>query len=225
MARMSYPVRAMISWLKDKDPDVWFAITPMLNWDNAVPVLKWIVSQPHCDRANAAMIFWFAGPGFHAVELAKGEQPQFESWTLIETILRNWKAGLYQRSELAWPDKDGQASLASYERDVSGTPGARQALDIPPDLFGPFRGRRPKVPTSLMPEENQELWDLLNRLGCQARFRPGSELWLAQREGRWKPYQPPRRSLFGEPNWSPAAIFWLGLSFLLLMLFVFLRFS
>jgi hypothetical protein len=38
--------QAMIDWLADKDPDVWFEVTPNLNWDSADRVLDWIISQP-----------------------------------------------------------------------------------------------------------------------------------------------------------------------------------
>lgn len=90
----------MIRWLAEKDPDVWFAITPLLNWDNAVPVLRWIISQPLCDKANAATIFWSASPAFFARRLANGEPTNFEGWELIETILGNWQNDFYQRSLL-----------------------------------------------------------------------------------------------------------------------------
>jgi hypothetical protein len=184
---MSASTRAMIGWLADKDPDVWFATTPLLNWDNAVPVLKWIVSQPQCDKANAAAIFWSADPGYYAGRLAAGEKPSGDGWSLIQTIIKNWNSGFYVRSGLQWPDADGRAAMSSYERGIAAHPDARQALDIPVGLFGPLGGRAPSIPPELTPAENPELWDLLDRLGTRAGFRPGSDLWRAQRDGSWKP--------------------------------------
>lgn len=175
----------LTSWLKDKDPDVWFVITDYINWDNRRSVIKWIVQQPQCDKANAAKIFWAADPGFIAQKMASGEGVAawaLDDWAPGEIVLKNWRRGFYQRAELAWPDESGSASVSHYRRSVAGTPGADKALDIPPDLFGPFPGRRPRVPAELMPEENAELWDMLKRQGTFAGPRPGSDQWTTERE-------------------------------------------
>ena len=101
---------------------------------------------------------------------------------LVETILKNWRRGFYQRAELAWPNEDGRASISNFKRSVAGTPGADTALDIPPDLFGPLPGRQPRVPPELTPQENADLWDMLHRQGTWAGPRPGSDEWKAERE-------------------------------------------
>lgn len=176
--------RSLSGWVKNQDPDVWFVTLDHLNWDNSVPLLKWIVRQPQCDKALAARIFWLADPAFFACRIASGEGvPSWsESWPLIETILQNWRRGFYQRSELAWPDDEGLASIASYSRNVAEVPGADRALDIPPDMFGPFRGRKPSVPPEMTPQENAELWDMFKRQGSWVGPRPGSDQWQAERE-------------------------------------------
>ena len=175
---------SLTTWLKDKDPDVWFVITDYLNWDNSHRVLKWVVKQPQCDKANVAKIFWAADPGFYACEIASGKGvPGWatEGWTLIEIILDNWRRGTYQRAELAWPDDDGGASIDYYRRKVAAVPGAEAALDIPADLFGPLPGRQPRIPPEFTPQENAELWDMLKRQGTFAGSRPGSDEWKAER--------------------------------------------
>ena len=185
---------SLTTWLKDKDPDVWFVITDYLNWDNSKHVVKWIVKQPQCDKANVAKIFWGASPSFHACEIASGKGvPGWatESWSLIEIILDNWRRGFYQRAELAWPDDSGQASIGYYLREVAAVPGAQSALDIPPDLFGPFPGRQPHIPPELTPQENAELWDMLKRQGTFAGSRPGSDQWKAEREKTAAAQNPP----------------------------------
>ena len=124
-------------------------------------------------------------PAFHACKIASGERvPAWckDSWTLVETILKNWRRGFYQRAELAWPNEDGRASISNFKRSVAGTPGADTALDIPPDLFGPLPGRQPRVPPELTPQENADLWDMLHRQGTWAGPRPGSDEWKAERE-------------------------------------------
>ena len=176
---------SLTTWLKDKDPDVWFVTTDYLNWDNSHRVLKWIVKQPQCDKANVAKIFWAADPGFYACEIASGKGvPGWatESWTLIELILDNWRRGTYLRAELAWLEEGGSASIDYYRRKVAAVPGAEAALDIPRDLFGPLPGRAPRVPAEFTPQENAELWDMLKRQKTFAGPRPGSDQWKAERE-------------------------------------------
>ena len=176
--------RTVRGWLKEQDPDVWHATIDHLNWDNSVPTVKWIVSQPQCDKATAAKVFWLADPAFFACHIASGQGvPSWsESWPLIETILEKWRSGFYKRAELAWPDADGRASLNHFARRVAETAGAEQALDIPRDLFGPLPGRQPRVPPELTPQENAELWDMLKRQGTFAGPRPGSDQWQAERQ-------------------------------------------
>jgi len=109
--------KTLTTWLKQQDPDIWFATTRYLNWDNSFRTLKWIVSQPQCDKANAAKIFWASGPAYRACEIAKGlKMRPTEGNEIVELILSNWSRGLYQRSELAWPDEDGVASINYYRR-------------------------------------------------------------------------------------------------------------
>ena len=176
--------RTLTSWLKDKDQDVWFATINHLNWDNSLRTLKWIVSRPECDKANVAHIFWAADPAFFACRIVTGEGvPAWsEGWPLVETILQNWRRGLYQHSELAWPDESGRASIHHYQNSVSRVPGADNILDIPAGLFGPFAGRLPCAPPEFTPQENVELWDMLYRQGTWAGPRPGSEQWMSERE-------------------------------------------
>lgn len=185
---------SLTTWLKGKDPDVWFVTTDYLNWDNSHRVLKWIVKQPQCDKANAAKVFWSASPGFYAVEIASGKGvPGWatESWSIIEVILDNWRRGFYQRAELAWPDESGRASISHYRRSVAPVAGADQALDIPAELCAPLPGRQPRVPPELTPQENAELWDMLKRQGTFAGSRPGSDQWKAEREKTAAAQNPP----------------------------------
>ncbi len=174
----------LIRWLADKSPDVWFATTRRLNWDNAIPVLQWIVSQPNCDKANAAMIFWLSEPAYYGERLARGEVPRGDGWSLVNAILTNWRSGFYQRAELAWPDRHEGADIAHFLGRLEAVPGAREALQVPPGLLGKLPGREPQVATAHDPEENPELWDLLYGLGTWAGNRPMSEAWQAERKAK-----------------------------------------
>jgi hypothetical protein len=174
--------RSMIKWLSGKDPDVWFASTSRLNWDDAFPVLQWIISQPDCDKANAAMIFWLSEPNYQARLLVQGQQPSSEAWQLVDTVLRNWRAGFYRRSELSWPDGTDMPKIDHFVNQLNAVPGGAQALGVPEELLRPFAGRAPRLAPSDLPEENAEVWDLFYRLGTWCGNRPGSEAWLADRD-------------------------------------------
>jgi hypothetical protein len=163
--------KEMIAWLKDKSPDVWFHVTEALNWDNAEGVLDWIVSQPMCDRANAAKIFWGAGPGYYMENYARRDGHAAAGRKLIEKILRNWKTGFYQRGELRW-DEDHRKR---YDAVVARLPGQHDPFAIPSDLLGTFKGRKPVVPKHHDMYYNAELRKLLWNLGTDIGYAPDSK--------------------------------------------------
>lgn len=172
-------VQAMIAWLADKDPDVWFEITRQLNWDTSERVLDWIISQPSCDKANAALIFWGCSPEHYARELATGRKSNAAPFQLMMKILRFWKKGFYTRAALAWRLEDRQAQLYRAAIDSA------DPFGVPPDLFGPLNGRRPAVPEFARPHDSAEIYDLLYNLGTYVGPRPGSTEWRRQRASRW----------------------------------------
>jgi hypothetical protein len=159
--------QAMIDWLADKDPDVWFEVTSHLNWDSSFRVLDWIVSRPQCDKANAAMIFWGADPLYHLPRIGTSEHRRSEGFELIQRVLKNWKAGFYTRAQLAW-DQDHRAA---YARTLAGIWSKRDPLAIPPELLAPMKGRKPKVPATLRAENNEVLHKLLLGLGTWVETR------------------------------------------------------
>lgn len=172
----------MIRWLADQNPDVWFALTPRLNWDDATPVLEWIVCQPNCDKTNAAVIFWLSEPDYHVRQLVDGKAPRSEAWQLCETILRNWNSGFYTRSELAWPDSSVMSGIDHFAARLGAVPGGREALNLPKELTQAFVGRLPRLAPEHDPSENPELWDLFYGLGTWCGHRPQSPEWLAERD-------------------------------------------
>jgi hypothetical protein len=174
--------QAMIDWLADKSPDVWFEVTQNLNWDNAYRVLDWIISQPQCDKANAASIFWGADPLYHLRPEAAAWESSSEGFLLLDKVLRNWKAGFYTRAELAWSED----WRARYRDAVAARPDKRDPLSIPNDLLAPWKGRAPNVPDDLRVENNVVLYDLLEDLGTQAGWRPGSQRWREARDPKFQ---------------------------------------
>jgi hypothetical protein len=162
--------KAMIDWLKDKSPDVWFDVAQDLNWDNSERVLDWIVSQSDCDRANAAFIFWRATPDYYMEHYAKREPYLQDGRKLIEKILRNWKTGFYQRAELGWDEDNSKR----YRDTVARLPGRHDPFSVPADLLGPFKGREPKVSREHDKFYNNELRELFWNLGTSLGPAPDS---------------------------------------------------
>ena len=162
---------AMIAWLRDKSPDVWFHVTQVLNWDSSERVLDWVVSQPACDRANAAFIFWNAGPDYHMENYAQRGGVNADGRRMIEKILRNWKTSFYQRAEFALNDDFRKR----YRDALAKLPGGHDPFTIPADLLGPFRGRAPSVPKHLNMYHNAELRQLLWNLGTSIGHAPDSK--------------------------------------------------
>src|SRR4029453_14216926 len=67
----------------------------------ALPVLQWIVEQPDCDRATAAMTFWrvrnLPVPSHHP------RQADVSARTaVLESIAANVSAGRYAAAKIAW---------------------------------------------------------------------------------------------------------------------------
>ena len=162
--------QAMIDWLSDKDPDVWFDVTTSLNWDNSERVLAWIVSQPQCDRANAALVFWGCDPEYYARNSADAK-PSSDGFRLLDMVLRNWKSGFYTRAQLGWSEDHQQAR---YRKAIASLPRGVDPLAIPGDLLGPIKGRAPNIPKHLSAHHNTELRKLLWDLGTDIGFAPDS---------------------------------------------------
>ncbi len=129
--------QAMIDWLSDKEPDVWFDVTTSLNWDNSERVLAWIVSQPQCDKANAALVLWGCDPEYYARNSATAKSS--DGFRLLDMVLRNWKSGFYTRGELAWSEDHQQAR---YRQAVASLPGGVDPLAIPPTCWARSRAAR-----------------------------------------------------------------------------------
>lgn len=57
--------RALAAWLRQANPDDWHQMAESWNWDYGFGPLLWIVRQPECDLATAAMIYYLADPSHY----------------------------------------------------------------------------------------------------------------------------------------------------------------
>ena len=119
--------QGMIDWLRGQSPDVWHDAASNLNWDNAERVLDWVVSQPNCDKATAARIFWAANPLYYMRALATAEWRSEQHLRLVTKIIRNWKSGFYKRADLVWRE-DHRVDYRLTRENLGGS----DPLAIPP---------------------------------------------------------------------------------------------
>ncbi len=128
-------------WMADKGPSVWHAITLGWNWDNGLDTPHWIISQPHCDGATAAHIF------FHAACISKAQQgsgdsgdlPSHRFQTLCTRILSLWRHRYYTTRNFtpAFPTKP-EANFS--KKDLAEASGDGIFWNVPEDMYGPFEG-------------------------------------------------------------------------------------
>jgi hypothetical protein len=148
------PVSNAISLLKRKRPIERLAIARLLDVDGAcLRVLHWLVDQPDCDLATAAMVFW----------RLRGLPPRpvaptpaiAERSPIAELIVARAGQGGYENQSLAW---DG---LEAW--DLVPLIGASKLDDVmPPDaaiprtLYGPFSGQKAELALNVLLDEDED---------------------------------------------------------------------
>ncbi len=167
----------MISWLQQRSPDVWHIVANRLNWDCSLGVLEWIVTQPQCDLATAALLFWKGEPDDWLKYPSVSVVPpiHLENFNFIKRLADRANSGLYKRREIAFAGEaenliEGvdQFLKLRAERMVhlfqQGTNGAFP-WELPKLLIPPIPGRAPRVSSEEDPKQSVELQKLLFDLG------------------------------------------------------------
>ena len=95
----------MIAWLQSRSPEDWHFVGDLLNWDNAMNVIQWILDQKTCDKATAAMMFWKSSPDYYLQfpnrEAAVTHAP-VDGFDFTKQLLERWTSGFYHRSRIAF---------------------------------------------------------------------------------------------------------------------------
>jgi hypothetical protein len=78
------------------------------NWDDGAEVLSWIINNPLCDKATAAMIFWHSQPDcYTCFNNAEEADWDAEVYSLLRNIISNWEHGFYTTELISYdPRKD-----------------------------------------------------------------------------------------------------------------------
>jgi hypothetical protein len=214
------PIPDAIRFLARKAPIERHAIARLLDTDGkALPVLQWIVEQPDCDRATAAMTFWrlWSLP----VQSHHARQADVSARTaVLESIAANVSAGRYAAAKIAWDGFEAwqRTPLVAALRADGVT--IREAA-IPALLFGPFGTAEPEPAKYAFLEEPYDVDDIFDSLwrtgptyAAAADWLVGksAEIWMAAVDGlqgshpedvyEWMVLQP------GCPSSVAGQIFW-----------------
>ncbi|MEM1162152.1 MAG: hypothetical protein AAGJ28_14550 [Pseudomonadota bacterium] len=91
-------------WLKRQSPDDWH-VAVECGFNGTDDDLMWIISQPDCDRATAAVVFSRAFAGYggdYYLQRAAQSTARKARPLLFEEIGRKWNAGAYAGHRFAW---------------------------------------------------------------------------------------------------------------------------
>ncbi|MBA4174733.1 MAG: hypothetical protein C0511_19285 [Hyphomicrobium sp.] len=93
-----------IAFMQGKSPDLWHRFADGVNWDGSLEGLYWVVRQPACDRATAAMIFWKGEPAGYDYEdddRRMGDDP-YAVEPLLKFIAKRFNTDGFPRAEIAY---------------------------------------------------------------------------------------------------------------------------
>jgi hypothetical protein len=82
------------AWLRAGGPQQWHDAAENWNWDMGTAPLRWIVSQPDCDRATALSIFYLGEP--------QDQPDEGDAAELLAMIRRRWAAEGFPANGIAY---------------------------------------------------------------------------------------------------------------------------
>jgi hypothetical protein len=154
MSEQYDPVLDAVSLLKRKRPIERLAIARLLDVDGPpLRVLHWLVDQPDCDLATAAMVLWrLRGLRPQRVEPAHAITDRIPIAELI--VARAGRGGCVNQS-FAW---DGLEAWDGFPLMAASKPGGFTLPDaaIPQALHGPFRGQQPEPAFNALLDDDED---------------------------------------------------------------------
>ena len=156
----------VIDYLKKHDPEIRQMLVLSWNFDNPKKVIKWIVDQPDTDKGTILMLYWLMSPDFSKQYASRGECESGNSWYLedydiIQTIERNYLAGVYKSQRYAFDPRHDV-----YQNGYDWTSGLKPEsfkVPIPQEMFIPLEGVTLDAPSweEGIPEDLQPAMDRL----------------------------------------------------------------
>ena len=156
----------IIDYLKKNTPEERHLLAMSWNFDNPKKVIKWIVDQPDTDKGTILMLYWLMSPDFSKQYASRGECESGNSWYLedydiIQTIERNYLAGVYKSQRYAFDPRHDV-----YQNGYDWTSGLKPEsfkVPIPQEMFIPLEGVALDAPSweEGIPEDLQPAMDRL----------------------------------------------------------------
>jgi hypothetical protein len=139
----------LLEWLPgNSDPDLWHLLVSNLNYDykETLEIIRWIVNQPDCDGATAALALSMISPDDSMYFENRDECGEFEaiSRDICRCVCERSEAGQYSNFEL--DDPDGQTvGVLGMMKEVAAeieASGKKLPWPLPVKLFSvPLKGR------------------------------------------------------------------------------------
>ena len=96
--------RILLKHFPGYSPEMWHQIAWNWNWDNGIEPLKWIISQPNCDKGTALLIYWYSAPRFDAQYASREEVDKYEldKYDFTKEIENKYVSGFYQKENFSF---------------------------------------------------------------------------------------------------------------------------
>ena len=139
----SDPAADVIDWLADKNlDDRSFVAGILYGGPHSLKVVKWVLSQPGCDKGTAAMLLWEFGLP-HAIIRNDPSAPVIVEVAreLLDFIIDRWRKGMFAEAVFSFDPREN-AKIYRRELKKKGLQGT-DPLNIPEEAWKPIEARRP----------------------------------------------------------------------------------
>ena len=139
----SDPADKLIEWLAGKSIDDRRIVAGILyGGPHSLKVVKWVLSQPDCDKGTAAMLLWEFGMPASIIRNDPSAPVIVEvARELLDFIIERWRKGLFVDAVFGFDPREN-AKIYRRELKKKGLQGT-DPLDIPEEAWEPVDGRRP----------------------------------------------------------------------------------
>ena len=171
------PAGNLIVWLADKSlDDRSFVAGILYGGPHSLKVVKWVLSQPDCDKGTAAMLLWEFGMPFAIIRDDRSAPVIVEvARELLDFITDRWRKGLFTEAVFGF---DPRENAKFYRRELKkkGLQGT-DPLNIPEEAWKPIEGRRPATSDAVALRPGSFMDEALGalRLDDMAVIKP--EIW------------------------------------------------
>ncbi|SEJ02384.1 MULTISPECIES: DUF4274 domain-containing protein [unclassified Variovorax] len=92
----------VLSYLESATPEQWHVYAARSNYDDNLPMLRWLVDNPKLDRGTALLIYWYLGAAWYVQYASEEdiEDYQQEDFEVLKLIEQRYAEGFYAASRI-----------------------------------------------------------------------------------------------------------------------------